>query len=62
MATNSTEIPKPLVSKVMLERELQKIRQESVIATRAGNFRKVAELTRAAAKVNEEIMIRGEHF
>ena len=52
---NSMETLKPVISKTDLERELQRIRQESLIATRKGNFRKVAQLTLAAAKVNDEI-------
>jgi hypothetical protein len=53
---NSTTItPDVLAKRPTVEKELQKIRHESLIATRAGDFRKVAQLTRAAARLNQEL-------
>lgn len=39
-----------------LKRELQTIRQQSLQATRQGDFMKVARLTAHAAKLNKSIM------
>lgn len=39
-----------------LKRELQTIRQQSLLATRQGDFMKVARLTAHAAKLNKSIM------
>jgi hypothetical protein len=39
-----------------LRRELQQVRQQSLLATRQGDFMKVARLTAAAAKLNKSIM------
>jgi hypothetical protein len=39
-----------------LKRELQQVRQQSLQATRQGDFMKVARLTAAAARLNKSIM------
>jgi len=39
-----------------LKRELNQIRQQSLQATRQGDFMKVARLTTAAAQINKSIM------
>jgi hypothetical protein len=39
-----------------LKRELQQIRQQSLQATRQGDFMKVARLTTVAAQLNKSIM------
>lgn len=57
---NSAEPINNDVLKAGLERQLQKIRQESLLATRSGDFRKVAQLTREAVRLNEEIKARSE--
>jgi hypothetical protein len=38
-----------------LARELQNVRQQSVIATRAGDFRKVGALSLRAAQLNDHL-------
>jgi hypothetical protein len=57
---NSMSRTSTVEAKPALEKELQKLRQQSLIATRAGDFRKVAELTRAASRLNEVLRIREE--
>jgi hypothetical protein len=39
-----------------LKRELQQVRQQSLLATRQGDFMKVARLTAQAARLNKSIM------
>ncbi|MGV3773586.1 MAG: hypothetical protein ACO1QB_11835 [Verrucomicrobiales bacterium] len=39
-----------------LKRELQQVRQQSLHATRTGDFMKVARLTTVAAQLNKSIM------
>jgi hypothetical protein len=39
-----------------LRRELHQIRQQSLLATRQGDFMKVARLTAQAARLNKSIM------
>lgn len=39
-----------------LRRELQTVRQQSLLATRQGDFMKVARLTAHAARLNKSIM------
>ena len=39
-----------------LKRELQQVRQQSLQATRQGDFMKVARLTTVAAQINKSIM------
>lgn len=39
-----------------LRRELQHVRQQSLMATRQGDFMKVARLTAQAARLNKSIM------
>jgi hypothetical protein len=39
-----------------LRRELQQVRQQSLLATRQGDFMKVARLTAQAARLNKSIM------
>ena len=39
-----------------MRRELQQVRQQSLLATRQGDFMKVARLTAVAAKINKSIM------
>jgi hypothetical protein len=39
-----------------LKRELHQIRQQSLLATRQGDFMKVARLTAQAARINKSIM------
>jgi hypothetical protein len=39
-----------------LKRELQQVRQQSLLATRQGDFMKVARLTTVAAQINKSIM------
>lgn len=39
-----------------LKRELDQVRRQSLLATRQGDFMKVARLTTAAAKLNKSIM------
>lgn len=39
-----------------LKSELQKVRQQSLLATRQGDFMKVARLTTVAAQLNKSIM------
>jgi hypothetical protein len=39
-----------------LKRELQTVRQQSLLATRQGDFMKVARLTAHAARLNKSIM------
>ena len=39
-----------------LKRELHQVRQQSLLATRQGDFMKVARLTTMAAQINKSIM------
>lgn len=39
-----------------LRRELQQVRQQSLLATRTGDFMRVARLTAVAARINKSIM------
>lgn len=39
-----------------LKQQLQEVRQQSLTATRAGDFRKIAKLTADAARLNKAIM------
>lgn len=39
-----------------LKRELQQVRQQSLQATRTGDFMRVARLTAVAARINKSIM------
>jgi hypothetical protein len=39
-----------------LKRELQHVRQQSLLATRQGDFMRVARLTAQAARLNKSIM------
>jgi hypothetical protein len=39
----------------LLELELQKTRHDSLIAARGGNYRRVAQLTMVAARLNQEL-------
>ena len=39
-----------------LKRELHQVRQQSLLATRQGDFMKVARLTAQAARLNKSIM------
>jgi hypothetical protein len=52
---STTTIPGVIAKRPSVEKELQKIRHASLIAVRAGDFRKVAQLTREAAKLNQEM-------
>jgi hypothetical protein len=46
----------PLVRKqAQLESELRKVRQDSLIAARRSDYRKVAQLTTQAARLNQEL-------
>jgi hypothetical protein len=49
-----TEISPELIT--TLKRELQQVRQQSLQATRQGDFMKVARLTTVAAQLNKSIM------
>ena len=44
--------------KTALQRELQQLRHQSLIATRTGDFRKVAQLTLEVARVNRLLVER----
>lgn len=50
-----TPLKAPPMSAAAIARELQDIRQQSVLATRAGNYRKVAELSVRAAWLNHKL-------
>jgi hypothetical protein len=53
---NTNEKFSPLVRKqAQLESELRKVRQDSLIAARRSDYRKVAQLTTRAAQLNEEL-------
>jgi hypothetical protein len=51
------EILKALIRKErLLELELQKTRHESLIAARTGDYRRVAQLTVEAARLNQQLV------
>lgn len=50
----SSKVSNEMISS--LKRELQHVRQQSLQATRMGDFMKVARLTAAAAQLNKSIM------
>ena len=53
--TTTTE---PLVQSIVdLKHALEKIRHDSVMATRRGDFRTVARLTAEAVRINEKLII-----
>ena len=53
---NDEGIFKALIRKQkLLELELQKARHESLIAARNGNYRRVAQLTVQAARLNQQL-------
>ena len=47
---------KPLINIEQLRAELRQVRQESLAATRRGDYRTVAKLTSAAAALNKAIL------
>jgi hypothetical protein len=59
--TTLTTLDERPMNPAILARELQKTRHDSLIAMRASNFRKVAELSVRAARLNRELQeARGE--
>jgi hypothetical protein len=52
---SSTAVTGTSLGRAALIRELQKTRQQSVIATRHGDFRKVAQLSLAIARLNNSL-------
>jgi hypothetical protein len=53
---NDTSTLKALVKQQLdLERELQKTRHGSLVAARQGNYRRVAQLTVQAARLNQQL-------
>ena len=53
--TSISKHPRTVETVSLLQRQLQKVRHDSLIATRAGDFRKVAQLTLEASRLNEII-------